>query len=271
MGMVKKIGEEFYIEFEARGLKYQQKAGTDEAAARCLLEEVEGKIKKGEMGAIIRDVDTDIFFLDFNRFIKEQHTIRTQRRFESLISHFHAFLKRVYPTAVKLSQVTPVVFEQYKSHLEKETSLPVRPANREKLINLSFYLLFEIFQHAIKLGYLNDNPTLHVRLFTIPVKRRTDGLSKPQREALMAELMSGLQKQRTGDAQSLCLQFRELLYNYGLKMGVNLASLRQALAVDLLGRGIALGVLYQYLGLSDIARTLVYASFIPDKRKELYE
>ena len=44
MGEIKKIGEEYYIEFYARGLKYQQQAGTDKRQAEELLRNIEEKI-----------------------------------------------------------------------------------------------------------------------------------------------------------------------------------------------------------------------------------
>jgi site-specific recombinase XerD len=271
MGTIKKIGQEYYIEFEARGLKYQQKAGTEEGAARRLLEEVEGKIKKGEMGAITRDVDADIFFNDFLQFAKQQHTPPTLKRFKSLLAHFQEFLKTAYPQLVKLSQLTPIVLEQYKIYLSKDTRMPVRAANREKAVNLSFFLLYEICQYAIKIGHLNDNPTLHIRLFKLPAGPRPRPVSGPPKEALMAELTRELQRKGPPDSEALYLQFREVLYNCGLKSGVRLAPARHTFALDLINKGMSLGVLYKYLGLSDIARAMIYAPFIPDKRRELYE
>lgn len=278
MGTIKKIGAEYYIEFEARGLKYQQKAGPDEAAARRLLEEVEGKIKKGEMGVLIRDADIDIFLADFIQFAGEQHSPRSLKRFQSVAVHFHNFLKKERPHAVKLSQITPVVLEQYKDYLNKSGKLPVRTANREKLINLSFFLLFEIFQYAIKLGYLNDNPALHIRLLKIPAGPRPSGLTERERQMFFAangtaeitRLFNALQK-RPGNTEALCLQFQELLYNCGLKSRAGLGCLRHTFALDLLKKGVSVGALYKYLGLPDIARVMVYAPFVPQKRRELYE
>ena len=93
MGTVKKIGNEFYIEFEARGLKYQQKAGTSEDAAYALLYEIESKIRNGQMGAIVRDVDMDIFLHDFIEHARGLHTPRTIERFTDLIANFQRFLE----------------------------------------------------------------------------------------------------------------------------------------------------------------------------------
>src|SRR5205085_2038820 len=80
---------------------------------------------------------------------------------------------------------TPRVLEQYKIYLNTETKIPVRPVNRTKAINLSFFLLFEIFQYAIKLGYLNDNPTLHIRLFKIPLNVRPRSLTPQERQTIL--------------------------------------------------------------------------------------
>ena len=65
MGDIRKINDEYYIEFHARGLLYQQKAGKDIARARQLLADIEAKIQQGETGPLVRDVDVDIFFQAF--------------------------------------------------------------------------------------------------------------------------------------------------------------------------------------------------------------
>ena len=44
MGTVRKIGNEYYIEFYARGLLYQQKAGQQKEVAEQMLKEVEEKM-----------------------------------------------------------------------------------------------------------------------------------------------------------------------------------------------------------------------------------
>jgi site-specific recombinase XerD len=341
MGTVKKIGEEYYIEFEARGLKYQQKAGPSEADAYRLLKEVEEKIEKGQMGVITRDVELDIFFTDFGEYVGSQHTIPTVKRLHGVIEHFEKFLDlRPQPTN-RLSQVTPMVLEEYKMYLQK-MELPGRPANHPRVINLTFFLLSDIFQYAIKLGYLNDNPTLHIRLLKIlainwpqglneeelhKVREETAPWFKPLIEFVLltglrwselaglqwshidrlkgtmtvgasdvswreipislkiGDILNTLERNRPAtvpyvfrdpfgqpwDAQSLCLQFQELLYNCGLKNSVGVDCLRHTFAINLLKKGVALASLYKYLGLSDIAKAMVYAPFIPEKRKELYE
>jgi|GEM_PF-1554633 len=170
MGDIHKIGDEYYIEFYARGLKYQQKAGPDRTYAEKLLREIETKIARGEMGTMVRDVDRDIFFKDFLDYAKTQYPLRTVQRYQKAIEHFDMFLNQRFSHVGKLSGFTPHVFEQYKIFLTKEA----KHRNKEispKMINLTLILWREVCEYARKIGYLNDNPLLHIKF--LPAKSRT--------------------------------------------------------------------------------------------------
>ncbi len=156
MGNIRKINGEYFIEFFARGLKYQQKAGTDKRLALKALAEIEEKIARGEAALIVRDVDINIFFADFLDYIKPVCSLKTFLRYKSLLKNVVSFLKKHEPKIEKLSQLTPRAIEHYKSFLLSKDA-------RQK-INLSILLLRDVFEYAIKLGYLNDNPVLHIKL-----------------------------------------------------------------------------------------------------------
>lgn len=162
MGTVRKIGEEYYIEFYARGLLYQQKAGRNKGAAERLLKDVEGKIQAGEMGIIVRDADMDIFFATFLEHCRAEYGPRTYRRFESVAAHFQEYCAGKLPKLKKISAVTPGVIEQYRVYLIRG-STESQPSVRPEIVNLTLFLLKIIFDHAIKLGFLNDNPLVHTR------------------------------------------------------------------------------------------------------------
>lgn len=159
MGTVKKIGDTYYVEFEARGLKYQQIAGTDEKAAWALLANIEAKIRGGEMGAVVRDAPLAVYFRDLDQYIQRTYPPSTARRLRSAAGHFQGFLKDKYPQNERLSQVTPKLIEEYKFFLLK-SGRPVKPW----IINFTLLLLRETFEYAVKTGHLNDNPTLHIKL-----------------------------------------------------------------------------------------------------------
>ncbi|MDP2654379.1 MAG: tyrosine-type recombinase/integrase [Candidatus Omnitrophota bacterium] len=164
MGLVKKIGNEYYVEFEARGLKYHQKAGSDAAEARRLLAAIEAKIAAGELQAVSRDVDIDIFFQECLEFCRSRFSVKTADRIASAARHFMSYLNGSRPDITKVSQITPAVMEQYRRAFRRGTGVNRNSAGRR---NLTLLLLFEAFEYAIKTGALNDNPLFHVRLETV--------------------------------------------------------------------------------------------------------
>lgn len=160
MGTIRKIGDEYFIEFTARGLKYQQKVGPGQARAEEALRQIEAQIARGEALAIVREIDLAFFFEQFLACARNEFGPKTAKRFMDLTLHFNAFLKRQYPDAGQLSEITPSIFEAYKMHLTSST--------RPVLVNFSILLLREMMEHGIKLGFINDNPTLHIRLLPWP-------------------------------------------------------------------------------------------------------
>lgn len=192
MGQVRKIGDEYYIEFYARGLLYQQKAGTEHSAAVRMLEEVEGKIAHGEMGTIVRDADIDVFFKTFLEDINHEHSAIVHGRFQKTIQHFERFLKDKYPQMTKLSGVTPAVMEKYRvflMHTAKERTPPVKA----HILNLTLVLLEAVLDHALKLGYLNDHPMLHLAW----VPKRSKGIEHIKEDRLRALLKDISDKEAT--------------------------------------------------------------------------
>lgn len=184
MGTVRKIGDEYYIEFEARGLKYQQKAGPDKTAAEKMLADVEGKIRQGEMGTMVRDADVRVFCEDFLEFAGREYPAATVRRLERLIAHFRQWLADKNPAIEKLSQVTPKVVEEYKFFL-LERLKGERESKKAAVVNLTLILLSVFFEYAIRTNFLNDNPTLHIR-FAAWSRRR--GISDPVRSEMFRRL-----------------------------------------------------------------------------------
>jgi integrase len=170
MGTVRRVGEDYYIEFKARGLKYQQKAGGDKQAAWRLLAEVEGNIRKGEMGILVRDVEYPVFFADFLDQVRREHSSSTGKRYEAALKHFQAYLQGRKSGLERLSQITPKVLEDYRHDLHK--GMESRwTFHTPALVNLTILLLRDAFDYAIKTGFLNDNPLLHIRFAPMPAKK----------------------------------------------------------------------------------------------------
>ena len=187
MGTVRKINDEYFIEFFARGLKYQQKAGRDKLEAEKFLREIEAQIAKGESAIIVRDVDLDIFFYDFLESLALDHFHKTLRRYQSAIAHFQQYLRLEYSTPRRLSEITPRIIEEYKLYLFKifPADNPISP----NVVNLTLILLRDALQYAIKLGYLSDNPVLHIR-FVPGSKHFSKGVSVLTDEEIRSVLTS---------------------------------------------------------------------------------
>jgi len=164
MGIIRKIGDEYFIEFFARGLKYQQKIGPDQTLAEEALRDIEAQIARGEALAVVREIDLAVFFKQFFVYARDEFGFKTANRFMEVTTHFNAFLKRQYPDIHQLSEITPSIFEAYKMHLMSST--------RPVLVNFTILLLREMMEYGIKLGFINDNPTLHIHLLQWPARNR---------------------------------------------------------------------------------------------------
>ena len=162
MGQIRKINGVYYIEFHARGLLYSQIGGNTEVEAQRLLRQVEEKIAGGEALTIARHIELPDFFDRFlaDAAVQYPFSPRTVKRFAAAIKHFSAFLQENYPQARQLAQLTPAIIESYKAYLTKTQKIMI--------VNLTILLIRDILDFGIKLGFLNDNPSLHVRLLPWP-------------------------------------------------------------------------------------------------------
>ena len=178
MGAVRKIGDEYFIEFFARGLKYQQKIGPNQAKAQEALHQIEAQLARGEALTIVREIDLVGFWEQFLVYARDEFGSKTAKRFMDVIAHFKAFLNRRYPDVQQLSKITPSIFEAYKRDLVS--------SSRPRLVNFTILLFREMMEYGIKLGFINDNPTLHTRLLPWPARN----FSKTRRYEFVHSLLA---------------------------------------------------------------------------------
>ena len=180
MGQIRKINGVYYIEFHARGLLYSQVAGTHLEEAQKLLQQVEEKIAGGEALTMTRHIDLPDFFERFLVEARSQYyySPKSVKRFTATIKHFSSFLEENSPQVRQLAQLTPAIMESYKVYLAK--------TQKAKIVNLTILLIRDILEFGIKLGFLNDNPSLHVRLLPWPkaLERRTTARYELARQLL---------------------------------------------------------------------------------------
>jgi hypothetical protein len=168
MGKIRKINDLYYIDFIARGLLYSQVAGKNLEDAQELLMRIEEKIAGGEALTVTRHIELPDFYERFLAQARSRYSPKSAERFIATIKHFSGFLEEHFPQVDKLAQLTPAIIESYKSFLVK--------TQKVKIVNLTILLIRDILEFGITLGFLNDNPSLHVRLLPwprTPVRRTT--------------------------------------------------------------------------------------------------
>jgi len=160
LGQIRKIKDVYYIEFHARGLLYSQVAGINLEEAQQLLLRVEEKIAGGEALTIARHIELPDFYERFLSDAKSLYSPKSIGRFAGTLRHFNHFLDQDFPQVHQLDQLTPMILESYKAYLVK--------TQKAAITNLTILLIRDILEFGIKLGFLNDNPSLHLRLLPWP-------------------------------------------------------------------------------------------------------
>ncbi|MEI7998968.1 MAG: hypothetical protein WCH62_05625 [Candidatus Omnitrophota bacterium] len=177
MGQIRKVGNLFYIEFYARGLLYSQVTGDNEDLALLMLNNIEAKISQGEALMLVREINLIVFFEQFLTYSSDRFSQRSITRFIQTWENFNTFLRSTYPNVLNISHLTPHVIESYKIALIKIA--------KPKVVNLTILLLREILDYAIKKGFINDNPTIHIHL----IELRSKSIKNTERLLLVKKLL----------------------------------------------------------------------------------
>jgi len=161
MGRIFKIKGEYFVEFYGNGLRFQKKAGRSKKEAEQKLKDIEESLSSTALKGDIQRVDVKLFLKTYEEYAAQVYSPRSLHRFILTMQHFDQFLTNLFESPLKLSLITPKVIEDYKYFLMQEAKKRT-PAVKTQIINFTLYLLREIFEYAIVLGWLNDNPTLHI-------------------------------------------------------------------------------------------------------------
>jgi len=159
MGQIRKVGDLYYIEFNARGLTYSQVAGSTPEEAQRMLDQVESTIAQGESLTVAREIELKDFIGRFHAYAAQRFSSKSLKRLMLAWDDWMIFLARNYSSIQRLSQITPSVLESYKANLITQA--------KPKTVNLTILLLREIFEYGIRIGFINDNPSLHLSLMPV--------------------------------------------------------------------------------------------------------
>ncbi|MBP9854048.1 MAG: site-specific integrase [Candidatus Omnitrophica bacterium] len=155
MGRILEINGEYYVEFFGNGLRFQKNAGKSYEAAVEKLKSIELSLETSALKYDPFTLTVDMFYERYLSFCEQVHPPKTFKRFKSALNHFRQFLDQHISKNRFLREITPRSIELYKQNLIKQFP------RREYLINFTLYLVRDILQYTITLGWLNDNPTLH--------------------------------------------------------------------------------------------------------------
>jgi len=154
-----KIGEEFYVEYFAQGLKFRKGAGRHVDDAKKLLKEISES--QGDIHSIytVHDENIDRFFEKFLAHARTIHHDISLKRYCDLIEGFLKFLEPHLSKTRKLKEITPKLLQEYQCHLQTV----FKQKDRANWVHLNFVLLEDVLDYAIKQGDLNDNPIRHIQ------------------------------------------------------------------------------------------------------------
>ncbi len=227
MAEVRKIGEEYFVEYYAQGLLFRKIGGKTLEEAQQVLKKIEDSLPDQHHWYKTREDPFNDVFTNFLKLVESEYSPITYARFDAVTQDFKRFLSLNFPQYKLISHITPIVISRYVSYLSAELNLK-NDRKKSRYINFSLLLLSEIFSQAINWGAVNDNPVLHIK----PFGRQY--LSRSSRVAIDIDFSS---------LNSDDLQKKNLAPN-----------VKKQLARHLIERGVRLIQILKWLGISDIGR-----------------
>jgi len=182
MGRILEINGEYFVEFFGNGLRFQKKAGRSYEEARLKLQSIEQSLETSALKVDPAAVTIDMFAGLYRSFCEQVHRPKSMNRYKQAIDHFLRFLEPQLSADRYLREITPRIIELYKENLVKEFP------GRYHLINFTLYLIRDILQHSITLGWLNDNPTQHTPF----IKYSKQKFPRVYSEGHLEQIRSGL-------------------------------------------------------------------------------
>ncbi len=167
MGRILKIKDAYFVEFLGNGLKFRKKAGATREEAEQKLAAIEESMRVTALDVDVSTVSIHLFQDRFLKYAFNVYPARTFKRLKRSLGQFVAWVVADLSSDAYLKEIVPRHFSAYQNHLES-----VWPAAKPAWINFELFLLETVFSHAIKLGWLNDNPLLHIRPRQEAVRRR---------------------------------------------------------------------------------------------------
>ena len=199
MGVIRKRGKIWYIDYMLDGKRIVKAIGRSKRIAELALSDIEVKIAKRRAGFFVSDKKIADYIPQFLSYVRVHVKPSTTKRYVQIIYHLETFLTTLEDPPAKLSHITPPVIEQYKLHRLDF----VKP----QTVNYELTCLHHFFRYAMEMKYIQSNPTQEIKK-----------IRKPQRKAPRFLTKEEILKLESNCTQNL-LDIIKVLLNTGMRWG----------------------------------------------------
>ena len=159
-GSIVRRGKRYYVVYSFKGKQKWKAAGTSRKGAERVLDDIVPKINRGEYRELKR-----VTFAEFAKKWLSEYASGSVKA-STLESYKYIFRVHLVPFFgdYELGAITPEDVQAYVSRKRKEGRLS------PKTINNTLVPVKELFKHALRWGYLRENPAAYVEKPRVPYK-----------------------------------------------------------------------------------------------------
>jgi len=172
MGVIRKRGKTWYIDYMLDGKRIVKAIGRSKQIAQLALSDIEVKIAKRRAGFFVSDKRLADYIQQFLAYIRVHVKPSTTKRYVQIINHLEDFLTTLEDPPAKLSHITPPLIEQYKLHRLGF----VKP----QTVNYELTCLHHFFRYAMEMKYIQSNPTQEIKKIRKPQRKAPRYLTKEE-------------------------------------------------------------------------------------------
>jgi len=201
MASIYKRGQQWWIAYKVDRKRIQKSLGRYKAIAELAKKDIEVQLAKQKVGLSVVDKSLSDYIPLFLSHIRLHTKPSTAKRYVQITGHLSEFINTLEDPPSKLSQITPVIIEQYKFYRIEL----VKP----QTVNYELPCLHHFFRYACEMKYIRENPCQSIKKIKKPKRKAPRFLSKEEISTLI---------EYCGDKNNL-RNIVKLLLNTGIRWG----------------------------------------------------
>ena len=172
MATLRKRGSTYFVDYHFRGRRVRRSAGTSRRVALDILRDIQGRLVRDDAGLSVLDKAGDQALAEFLDECRARNSPRWVRYQEAVLTDF------LTESGVRrLRHITPPAVEKWQRRRRSETSPSTARTN--------YVILRSWLRWAKRSGYLQDDPTDHVKRLPKPPKAEIKFLSEDAAKKLL--------------------------------------------------------------------------------------